>query len=84
MSNRDPGSVRKAGALTAVVTAVLGSACASGIAYVRPAEPSQTQYVQTPAGMKTSDAGTADESIPQVSFGNGPPLLKTLCTASLN
>jgi NodT family efflux transporter outer membrane factor (OMF) lipoprotein len=73
MSNRDPGSVRKAGALTAVVTAVLGSACASGIAYVRPAEPSQTQYVQTPAGMKTSDAGTADESIPQVSFGNGPP-----------
>lgn len=73
MSDRNPSSVRKAGALTVLVAAVLGSACASGIAYVHPAEPSQTQYVKTPVAMNTSDAGTADESIPQVSFGNGPP-----------
>lgn len=72
MSDRKPSTLRKAGALTMLVTAVLGSGCASRIAYVRPADPSQTQYIQTPAGMKTSVTGTA-EDIPQVSFGDNPP-----------
>ena len=72
MSDRKPSTLRKSGALTMLVTAVLGSGCASRIAYVRPADPSQTQYIQTPAGMKTSVTGTA-EDIPQVSFGDNPP-----------
>jgi NodT family efflux transporter outer membrane factor (OMF) lipoprotein len=72
LSNRNPITLRKAGALTMLVTAVLGSGCASRIAYVRPADPSQTQYIQAPAGMKTSVTGTA-EDIPQVSFGDSPP-----------
>ena len=73
MSNRNPSSVRKAGALTVLVTAVLGSGCASRVVYVRPADPSQTQYAQTPMGVKTSANGPGDENIPQVSFGKGPP-----------
>jgi NodT family efflux transporter outer membrane factor (OMF) lipoprotein len=43
-----------------LLTAVLGTGCASRIAYVRPPDPSQTQYVQL-------------NSVPQVSFGDGPP-----------
>jgi NodT family efflux transporter outer membrane factor (OMF) lipoprotein len=73
LSNRNPSTLRKAGALTVLVTAVLGSGCASRIAYVRPADPFQTQYAQTPVGVKTSVPGPTDESIPQVSFGEGPP-----------
>jgi NodT family efflux transporter outer membrane factor (OMF) lipoprotein len=73
LSNRNSSTLRKAGALTVLVTAVLGSGCASRIAYVRPADPSQTQYAQTPVGVKTSVPGPTDESIPQVSFGEGPP-----------
>jgi NodT family efflux transporter outer membrane factor (OMF) lipoprotein len=73
LSNRNPSSLRKAGALTVLATAVLGSGCASRVVYVRPADPSQTQYVQTPIGVKTSANGSGDESIPQVSFGKGPP-----------
>jgi len=72
MSNRDASTVRKAGALTVLVTAVLGSACASRVVYVRPTDPSQTQYAQAPTAVKTSANGQGDENIPQVSFGNGP------------
>jgi NodT family efflux transporter outer membrane factor (OMF) lipoprotein len=73
LSDLNPRTLGKVGALTLLLTAILGTGCASRIAYVRPADPSQTQYIQTPAGMKTSVTGTADERIPQVSFGNGPP-----------
>jgi NodT family efflux transporter outer membrane factor (OMF) lipoprotein len=72
LSDCNPSTLRKASALTVLVTAVLGSGCASRIAYVRPADPSQTQYIQTPAAMKTSVTGTAQD-IPQVSFGDSPP-----------
>ena len=73
MSDLNPCSLRKAGALTVLVIAVLGTGCASRIAYVRPADPPQTQYVQTPAGMKTSIIGNADVRVPLVSLGEGPP-----------
>jgi NodT family efflux transporter outer membrane factor (OMF) lipoprotein len=46
--------------MSVLLTAVLGTGCASRIAYVRPADPSQTQYVQL-------------NNVPQVSFGDGPP-----------
>jgi NodT family efflux transporter outer membrane factor (OMF) lipoprotein len=46
--------------MSVLLTAVLGTGCASRIAYVRPPDPSQTQYVQL-------------NNVPQVSFGDGPP-----------
>jgi NodT family efflux transporter outer membrane factor (OMF) lipoprotein len=64
--------LRKAGALTGLLAALLGAGCASDIAYVRPAEPAQTRYVQTPAGAKASVTATAQD-IPQLSFGELPP-----------
>jgi len=39
MSDLNPCTLRKAGALTVLVTAVLGTGCASRIAYVRPPDP---------------------------------------------
>ena len=44
--------------------ALLASGCASGDRYVRPADPSQTSYIQTPAQV---------ESAPPVSLGEEPP-----------
>ena len=73
MSDLNPSTLCTAGALTVLVTAVLGAGCASRIAYVRPPDPPQTQYVQTPERMKTSIIGNADERVPLVSLGKGPP-----------
>ena len=44
--------------------ALLASGCASGDRYVRPADPPQTRYIQTP---------TQVESAPPVSLGEEPP-----------
>lgn len=60
MSDLNPRTRRTAGAMSVLLTAVLGTGCASRIAYVRPPDPSQTQYVQL-------------NNVPQVSFGDGPP-----------
>lgn len=73
MSKVDPSTLRKVAALAVLLTAGVGTGCSSRIAYVRPADPSQTQYVHAPADMKTTLAGTAGDDIPQVSFGSGPP-----------
>jgi NodT family efflux transporter outer membrane factor (OMF) lipoprotein len=64
LSDLNPPTRRTAGAATLLLTAVLATACASRIAYVRPAAPPQTQYVQMPAAVN---------NVPQVSFGGGPP-----------
>jgi NodT family efflux transporter outer membrane factor (OMF) lipoprotein len=60
LSDLNPRTRCAAGAATLLLTAVLGTGCASRIAYVRPPDPSQTQYVQL-------------NNVPQVSFGDGPP-----------
>jgi NodT family efflux transporter outer membrane factor (OMF) lipoprotein len=72
LSNCDPRTLRKTAALTVVLAAALGSGCASRTAYVRPADPSQTRYVQSPAGLRSSLAGSSGDGAPQVSFGDGP------------
>jgi len=59
--------------LTVLLVAVLGSGCASRTAYVHPADPSQTRYVQSPAGLKSSLTGSSSDGSPQLSFGDGPP-----------
>ena len=63
MSNCHSNFLRTAAALALLLTTALGAGCAASGPYVRPTDPSQTKYVQTPAG----------EGIPQVSFGGGPP-----------
>ena len=73
MSNLDRGIARKAGALSVLVAVVLGSGCASRVVYVRPADPTQTQYAQPSATVKASANGRGDASIPQVSFGKRAP-----------
>jgi NodT family efflux transporter outer membrane factor (OMF) lipoprotein len=72
LSNRNASSQGKAGALTVLVTAVLGSGCASRVVYVRPADPSQTQYAQAAVGVKTLANGPGHENIPQATLGKGP------------
>src|ERR1700722_7957850 len=71
MSNRNPGAPRRAVALTGLVIAALGTGCASRVAYVRPADPSQTQYMQTP--LQTGATETNAGEVPRVSFGAAPP-----------
>ena len=71
MSNFSP-SLHSVAALTVLLVAVLGTGCASRTAYVRPADPTQTQY-ESSAGAKTPVAATSGSSTPQVSFGDGPP-----------
>ncbi len=63
MSNFHSNFLRTAAALALLLTTALGTGCAASGPYVRPTDPSQTKYVQTPAG----------EGTPQVSFGGGPP-----------
>src|ERR1700722_14798471 len=70
MNKRNPSALRKVVALAGLFIAVLGSGCASRVAYVRPAEPSQTLYVQAP---KTGAAESYGGEIPRVSFGEAPP-----------
>jgi NodT family efflux transporter outer membrane factor (OMF) lipoprotein len=72
LSNFKPRTLRKTAALTVLLVGALGTACASRTAYVRPADPSQTRY-ESSAGAKRSVAATSGNSIPQVSFGDGPP-----------
>lgn len=67
MKDCNSWTLRKTGVLTVLVTTVLGAGCASRVAYVRPADPPQTQYMQTPAGMKPAGDGS-----PQVAVGDGP------------
>jgi NodT family efflux transporter outer membrane factor (OMF) lipoprotein len=71
LSNFSP-SLHSVAALTVLLVAVLGTGCASRTAYVRPADPTQTQY-ESSAGAKTPVAATSGSSTPQVSFGDGPP-----------
>jgi NodT family efflux transporter outer membrane factor (OMF) lipoprotein len=72
LSDRNPGAARKAAAVTGLIAIILGAGCASPVVYVRPADPSQTQYVQEAATGSTPVAGAAPD-ISQVSFGDGPP-----------
>ena len=59
MSDRNLSAVRKAAAVTGLLATILGAGCASPVAYVRPADPSQTRYVQG--------------DLAHVSFGDAPP-----------
>jgi NodT family efflux transporter outer membrane factor (OMF) lipoprotein len=72
MSSRNPNTLHKLAVLPLLFTTFLDAGCASRIAYVRPADPSQTQYVQTATDMKTAAPATAAGEFPQVSFGAGP------------
>jgi NodT family efflux transporter outer membrane factor (OMF) lipoprotein len=71
LSNRNSGVLRTAGATMGLLASMLGAGCASPVAYVRPADPSQTRYVQ-PAPASAPVAGAAPE-VPHVSFGHAPP-----------
>jgi NodT family efflux transporter outer membrane factor (OMF) lipoprotein len=61
-----------AGTVMGLLATVLGTGCASPVAYVHPADPSQTRYVQPTAGASARVAGAAPD-VPHVSFGDGPP-----------
>jgi NodT family efflux transporter outer membrane factor (OMF) lipoprotein len=64
---------RAAGATALLFTALLASGCASSARYVRPADPSQTRYIQTPAHAEGTIAGASGEAVPHVSLGEEPP-----------
>jgi NodT family efflux transporter outer membrane factor (OMF) lipoprotein len=70
LSNFTP-SLRSRAALAVLLVAVLGTGCASRTAYVRPADPPQSQY-ESSAGAQSSPAATSGNSAPQVLFGDGP------------
>jgi NodT family efflux transporter outer membrane factor (OMF) lipoprotein len=57
---------------TLLLAAVLASGCAPNEHYVRPADPPQSGYIQTPAQVEAT-SGTPGEAAPQVSLGEEPP-----------
>jgi NodT family efflux transporter outer membrane factor (OMF) lipoprotein len=71
LSDPNPNSARKAGAVAGLLAALLGAGCASPVAYVPPADPSQTRYLREAATGSTPVAGTAQD-FSHVSFGRGP------------
>jgi NodT family efflux transporter outer membrane factor (OMF) lipoprotein len=71
LSHFNPHTLRRTGALTVLLGAVVGNGCESRTAYVRPAAPSQTRY-ESSASTRTSLAAPSGDSTPQVSFGDGP------------
>jgi len=56
--------------VTGLLASILGAGCASPVAYVHPAEPTQTRYFQSTAGAPVSGAA---QVVPRVSFGERPP-----------
>ena len=58
---------------TLLLAAFLSGGCAPSEHYVRPADPPQTGYIQTPAQAGGTIGGTAGQAVPQVSLGEYPP-----------
>jgi NodT family efflux transporter outer membrane factor (OMF) lipoprotein len=72
LNNRNPSVLGKAGAMMGLLASLLLAAgCASPVAYRRPADPSQTQYVH-PAVASAPVVGAAAD-VPHVSFGDTSP-----------
>jgi NodT family efflux transporter outer membrane factor (OMF) lipoprotein len=61
LSQRKPSVARKAGAAAGLLATALGAGCAAPVVYVRPADPSQTRYLQD------------SQDSTRVSFGQAPP-----------
>jgi NodT family efflux transporter outer membrane factor (OMF) lipoprotein len=61
------------GATAFLLTALLATGCMSSDRYVRPADPLQTGYLNTPAHVAGTVAGTAGEAAPHVALGKMPP-----------
>ena len=56
-----------------LLAALLASGCAPSEHYVRPADPPQSGYIQTPAQVEGTIGGLAGQAVPQVSLGEEPP-----------
>jgi NodT family efflux transporter outer membrane factor (OMF) lipoprotein len=73
MSKRTSRAVRPRSAIAVLLTGLIAAGCASPVAYVRPADPLQTQYVQGPAVKETAGLASTGQELPQVFLGKGPP-----------
>ena len=59
--------------ITLLLAALLASGCVPSEHYVRPADPPQTGYIQTPPQAEGTIGGTEEHAVPQVSLGEEPP-----------
>jgi NodT family efflux transporter outer membrane factor (OMF) lipoprotein len=67
-----PRMQRAAGALALLPAVLLAAGCASGLRYVRPADPQESGYTQTSA-TEAPPAGRVGTAVQHVSLGKGPP-----------
>ncbi len=68
-----PRVEQAAGVLALLLTVLLAAGCASSVRYARPADPLQTNYIQSSAATQAPLAGTAGATVEHVSLGQGPP-----------